>query len=161
MLKTTRVRDLIALAVLAAAVTWILVSTMYGTLPPIPVYAGASLYPVAAIEVVLAFMIRARIGRDDVGDGPKQLHPITAARAVALAKASALVGAASTGVWVGFLLFLVPQRAALQAAVEDTSGAMVGALAGVALVAAALWLEYCCRAPEDPDESGEPAEPAT
>lgn len=157
MLKATRIRDLIALAVFAAVVAWLLVRVLYGTLPPIPVYAGASLYVVAAIEVVLAFMIRSRVGKHQIGDGPGQLHPITAARAVALAKASALVGAASAGVWVGFWLFLMPQRATVQAASEDSSGVVVGAIAGVALVAAALWLEHCCRTPEDPDEPSEPA----
>jgi len=156
-LETTRIRDLFALAVLAAVVAWILVRSMYGTLPPIPVYAGASLYVVAAIEVVLAFMIRSRVRKHRIGDGRGQLHPITAARAVALAKASALVGAASAGVWVGFLLFLVPQRATVRAASEDASGVFVGAIAGVVLVAAALWLEHCCRTPEDPDEPSEPA----
>lgn len=157
MLTQTRIRDLVALAVLAAVVSWLLVRSMYGTLPPIPVYAGASLYPVAAIEVVLAFMIRSRVGKREIGDGPGRLHPITAARAVALAKASALVGAAAAGVWGGFLLFLVPQRSLVLAAGEDTVGVVVGAVAGLALVAAALWLEYCCRTPEDPDDPKEPA----
>jgi peptidoglycan/LPS O-acetylase OafA/YrhL len=162
-LRPTRIRDLLGLALLAAVVAWLLIRSMYGSLPPIPGYAGASLYPVAALEVVLAFMIRSRIGKHEIGDGPRQLHPITAARAVALAKASALVGAASAGIWAGFLLFLMPQRAVVQAAVEDTSGVVVGALAGVALVAAALWLEHCCKTPEDPDEDARdnPAEPAT
>lgn len=157
MLKATRVRDLIALAAVATVASWLLVRSLYGTLPPIPVYAGASLYIVAAIEVVLAFMIRARVGKHEIGDGPRQLHPITAARAVALAKASALVGAASAGVWTGFLLFLMPQRATVTAAVDDSAGVVVGALAGVALAAAALWLEHCCKTPEDPDEPSEPA----
>ncbi|MEU5844455.1 DUF3180 domain-containing protein [Rhodococcus sp. NPDC047139] len=157
MLKQTRIRDLLALAALAAIIAWLLVRTIYGSLPPIPVYAGASLYPVAVIEVILAFMIRSRVGKREIGEGPGRLHPITAARAVALAKASALVGAASVGVWAGFLLYLVPQLGDVQAATEDTSGVIVGAIAGLALVAAALWLEYCCRTPEDPDEPSEPA----
>lgn len=157
MLKPTRIRDLLALGLLAAAVAWLLVRTMYGSLPPIPVYAGASLYVAALIELVLSFLIRSRVGKHEIGDGPGRLHPITVARSVALAKASALVGAASTGVWVGFLLFLLPQRASLRAAVEDTSGVIVGAIAGVALTAAALWLEYCCKTPEDSDEPNEPA----
>lgn len=157
MLTQTRIRDLVGLALFAAVAAWLLVRSMYGTLPPIPVYAGASLYPVAVIEVVLAFMIRSRIGKHEIGDGPGKLHPITAARAVALAKASALVGAAAAGVWVGFLLFLLPQLSTVSAAGEDAVGVVVGALAGVALAAAALWLEYCCRTPEDPDEPSEPA----
>ena len=154
MLKSTRIRDLLALAVLAAVVSWLLVRTLYGSLPPIPVYAGASLYPVALLEVVLAFMIRSRVGKREIGDGPRQLHPITVARAVALAKASALVGSAALGVWAGFLLYLLPQRSFVQAASEDTSGVIVGAIGAFLLVAAALWLEHCCKTPEDP---GEPA----
>ncbi|MFD6858107.1 DUF3180 domain-containing protein [Rhodococcus sp. NPDC060086] len=156
-MKATRIRDLLALALLAAVIAWLLIRTMYGSLPPIPGYAGASLYLVAALEAVLAFMIRSRVNNHQLGDGPRQLHPITAARSVALAKASALVGAASTGVWVGFLLYLLPQRGIVRAASEDTTGVIVGAVAGVVLVAAALWLEHCCRTPEDPDEPSEPA----
>ena len=141
--------------VLTGAAAWLLVRTMYGQLPPLPVYAGASLYPVALLEVILAFMIRTRIGNHEIGDGPRQLHPLTAAKAVALAKASALLGAAAAGIWLGFLLYVFPQRAALRAAVSDRPGAIVGLVAGVVLVGAALWLEHCCRTPGDP-----PDEPA-
>jgi hypothetical protein len=154
-LKPTRIRDLVGLFVFAAVASWILVRVFYGQLPPIPVYAGASLYPVAAVEVVAAFLIRARINEHRIGDGPRQLHPIVAARAVALAKASALLGAAAAGVWLGFLIHVFPQRAVLRAAVSDSPGAIVGLVAGLLLVAAALWLEHCCKAPEEP-----PDEPA-
>ncbi|WP_072803018.1 DUF3180 domain-containing protein [Rhodococcoides yunnanense] len=152
-MKPTRVWDLVALTVLAAVATWLLVRVFYGSLPPIPVYAGASLYPVALIEVVLAFVIRSRIEGHQIGDGPSQIHPITAARALALAKASALVGAAAAGVWIGFLLHVVPMVSTVRAASADRSGAIVGLVAGVVLVGAALWLEHCCRTPTDsPDE---------
>lgn len=154
-MKPTRVMDLLSLFVFAAAATWILVRVFYGQLPPIPILAGASLYPIAVIEVVLALLIRNRVSEHQIGPGRKQLHPITAARAVALAKASALVGAASAGVWLGFLLFVFPKRATLRAAVSDSPGAVVGLIAGLVLVAAALWLEHCCKTPEDP-----PDEPA-
>jgi Protein of unknown function (DUF3180) len=43
----------------------------------------------------------------------------------------------------------------VQAASDDTSGAVVGLVAGAVLVAAALWLEHCCKAPDEP-----PDEPA-
>jgi Protein of unknown function (DUF3180) len=151
-LKPTRVRDLVGLFVIAALASWILVRVFYGDLPPIPVYAGASLYPVAVVEVVAAFLIRARISDHRIGDGPQQLHPIAAARAVALAKASALLGAAAAGIWLGFLLYVFPQRTVLSAAVQDSPGAIVGMIGGIALAAAALWLEHCCRAPEDPTD---------
>ncbi|QCQ93536.1 DUF3180 domain-containing protein [Rhodococcus sp. SGAir0479] len=151
-MKPTRIWDVLSLALLAAVVTWLLVRVSYGSLPPIPVYAGASLYPVALIEIVLAFVVRARIREHAIGPGPRQLHPITAARAAALAKASALVGAASAGVWAGFLVYLWPQRSQLRAAVSDSPGAIVGLVAAVLLVAAALWLEHCCRTPDEPPD---------
>ncbi|MGF7122888.1 DUF3180 domain-containing protein [Rhodococcus sp. BE178] len=154
-MKPTRIWDLLSLALLAAVATWLLVRVSYGSLPPIPIYAGASLYPVALIEVVLAFVIRARVRGHAIGPGPRQLHPITAARAAALAKASALVGAASAGVWAGFLVFLWPQRSEFRAAVSDSPGAIVGLVAAVLLVVAAMWLEHCCRTPDEP-----PDEPA-
>lgn len=154
-MKATRVWDLVLLGATALAVTWILVRVFYGSVPPIPIFAGASLYLVAAIETVLAFMIRSRIKDHRIGPGPKQIHPITAARAAALAKASALVGAATAGVWCGFLIYLVPQQSVLDAAGADAPGAWVGLVAALAVIAAALWLEHCCRTPEDTND--EPA----
>ncbi|MGO4614372.1 DUF3180 domain-containing protein [Nocardia sp. 2YAB30] len=151
-MKPTRVLDLVANVLIAAIVAWVATRVAYDSFPPISTYAGASLYPVAAIEAVLAFVIRARVNDDEIGDGRHQLHPITAARAVALAKASLQVGSIAAGVWLGFLCWVFPQRGRLRAAAADSPGAIVGMLAGVALVAAALWLEYCCRAPEDPTD---------
>lgn len=155
-MRPTKILDLLANVLIAAAVAWVATRWAYSSFPPITVIAGASLYPVAAVEAVLAFVIRARVGDDRIGDGPKQLHPITAARAVALAKASAQVGSLAAGVWLGFLIWVLPQRSDMHAAAADTPGAIVGLIAGVVLVAAALWLEYCCRAPHEP-----PDEPAT
>jgi hypothetical protein len=108
-LKPTRISELVVLAAVAAVATWILIRVFYGSMPPIPVYAGASLYFVAVAEAVFAFVIRSRVKNRQVGDGLRQLHPITAARALALAKASALVGSATVGVWVGVLVYLIPQ----------------------------------------------------
>ncbi len=155
-LKPTRILDLVVNFVVAAAIAWIATRFTYRLFPPISIFAGASLYPVAAIEIVLAFVVRARVNDRRIGDGPHELHPITVARAVALAKASAQVGSLAAGVWLGFLLWVFPQRGTLLAAAADAPGAIVGLTAGSVLVAAALWLEYCCRAPEDP-----PDEPAT
>ncbi|WP_026343848.1 DUF3180 domain-containing protein [Nocardia sp. BMG111209] len=153
-MKPTRALDLTANVLIAAVVAWVATRWAYSSFPPITVIAGASLYPVAALEAVLGFMIRTRVGDERIGDGPRQLHPITVARAVALAKASAQVGSLAGGVWLGFLVWVYPQRSSLHAAAADTPGAIVGLVAGAALVAAALWLEYCCRAPgEPPDES--------
>ncbi|GAD84666.1 DUF3180 domain-containing protein [Nocardia asteroides] len=156
MLKPTRVLDLALNVVVAAAIAWVATRFAYSTFPSISVAAGASLLPVAAIEVALGFVIKAKIADEKIGDGPEELHPINVARAVALAKASLQVGSIAAGVWLGFLLWVFPQRGTVTAAAADSPGAVVGMCAGSALVAAALWLEYCCRAPEEP-----PDEPAT
>ncbi|WP_405488223.1 DUF3180 domain-containing protein [Nocardia sp. NBC_00511] len=151
-MKPTRVLDLCANVLLAALVAWIATNIAYSSFPPISVFSGASLLPVALLEAVLAFVIRQRVENRGIGPGPGQLHPITAARAVALAKASTQVGSLVGGIWLGFLVWLLMQRSDLRAASSDTPGAVVGLLGGVALVAAALWLEYCCRAPIDPPD---------
>ncbi|UFS94965.1 DUF3180 domain-containing protein [Nocardia huaxiensis] len=151
-MKPTRVLDLCLNVLLAAFVAWVATNAAYSSFPPISVFSGASLLPVAVLEVVLAFVIRSRVENRGVGNDGRQLHPITAARAVALAKASAQVGSLVGGIWLGFLIWLLPKRSDLSAAAADTPGAVVGLVAGLALVAAALWLEYCCRAPIDPPD---------
>ncbi|MEV6068711.1 DUF3180 domain-containing protein [Nocardia sp. NPDC052001] len=151
-MKPTRVLDLCLNVALAAVVAWIATNVAYSSFPPITVFSGASLLPVAVLEAVLAFVIRARVENRGIGDSPRQLHPITAARAVALAKASAQVGSLVGGIWLGFLIWLLPRGSDLRAASADTPGAVVGLVAGLLLVAAALWLEYCCRAPIDPPD---------
>jgi hypothetical protein len=152
MMALTKVRDLLLIGAVAAIAMWLVASSSYGSLPPVNVFTGASLYPVAAIEAVLGFVIRARVKDRRIGDGQRQLHPIAAARAVALAKASAIVGAAFAGVWAGMLVYVAPEVGQLRAAGEDLPGLIVALIGGVLLAAAALWLEYCCRAPDDPEE---------
>jgi hypothetical protein len=74
------------------------------------------------------------------------------ARLAVLAQASAYVGAAFAGVWVGVLLHVGPAVARLQAAGSDTVTGVVGVVCSAALVAAALWLESICRIPPGPDD---------
>ncbi len=159
-LKPTGWRELVAIAAGVGVVVWGLVRLQYGSLPAIPALAGVSLYILAALETGVAFLVRSRVSEGQVGQGPGRLHPIAVARAVALAKASALLGAFAIGVWVGLLAFLVPERATLTAAQHDTAGAVIGLVGAAALVAAALWLERCCRTPDDPDEQPSDATPA-
>lgn len=148
-LGPTRVRDLIAVAVVAAIALWLLIRYNYGAFPSLPWLAGISLYVLAALEVVIGFIVRKRISDREIGSGRRQLHPIIAARLLALAKASAVLGAVAAGGWTGILIFLL-QNGILDAARADRPGAIVGIVGGVLLCAAALWLEHCCRAPDDP-----------
>ncbi|WFN92340.1 DUF3180 domain-containing protein [Gordonia sihwensis] len=145
----TRIRDLVLVAVVAGVALWILIHYNYGAFPSLPWLSGISLYVLAALEGVIGFVVRKRVAEKEVGPAKGQLHPINAARLVALAKASAILGAVATGGWTGILVFLL-QNGILEAARADRVGAIVGLVGGVVLVAAALWLEHCCRAPDDP-----------
>ena len=156
-LKPTRIRELLANVLIAAVIAWVATRLAYASFPPISTIAGASLYPVAVLEAALGFYIRIRVSSRQIGADLRQLHPITVARALALAKASAQVGSLVAGVWLGFLLWIFPQRGDLRAADADYPGALIGCGAGIALAVAALWLEYCCRAPDDPSDDPAPS----
>ena len=82
-----------------------------------------------------------------IGVGAGRLHPLAVARTVAIAKASAWVGAVMLGWWTGVLAHVLPRRSELRMAAADAPGAGVAALSALALVIAALWLQHCCKSP--------------
>jgi hypothetical protein len=154
----TRKRDLTAGVVGAAVVGYLLVVLLYRWFPPITVWTGLSLLAVAVAEAAWGRYVRAKINDGEIGDGPGWLHPLAVARSVMIAKASAWVGALVLGWWVGVLVYLLPRRSSIRVAGEDTAGAMVAAASALGLVAAALWLQHCCKSPPDSTEHGEGAE---
>jgi Protein of unknown function (DUF3180) len=154
----TRKRELTAAVVGAAVLAYLLVVLLYRWFPPITVWTGLSLLLVAVAEALWARYVRAKISKGEIGDGPGWLHPLAVARTVMIAKASAWVGALVLGWWVGVLVYLLPRRSWLRAAAEDTPGAVVAAVSALALVVAALWLQHCCKSPQEPPEHGEAAE---
>ncbi|CAM4039288.1 DUF3180 domain-containing protein [Kibdelosporangium persicum] len=148
-MRFTRPRDLVIAGLLAAVVLYLIMQSAYGSLPPLPTLAGISLVIIAIVDVALGFSLRSRIKGTNPG---KPVQALTAARAVALAKASSVLGAIMLGAWLGVLVYVLPKRADVLAAANDTSSAVVGALCSAALIAAGLWLEHCCRTPDDPKE---------
>jgi hypothetical protein len=149
----TRKRDLTAATVLAAVVSYLFVIGLYRWFPPITLWTGVSLLAVAVAEAAWAFYVRAKINEGEIGDGPGWLHPLAVARSVLIAKASAWVGAVVLGWWVGVLAYLWPRRSSLRVAGEDTAGAAVAAACALALVFAALWLQHCCKSPQEPPDN--------
>ena len=105
--------------------------------PVVPVWAGALLYGVAAADLYIAQLVRSRLSRGEVGWGPGRIHPIAVARALALAKASAYLGAVALGFFGGMLVFLLTEGASLTATHADRPGAWIGAAGAVLLLAAA------------------------
>lgn len=151
----TRNRDLAAAAVAAAIVGYLLVLLLYRWFPPVTLLSGVSLLVVAVIEAAWAYYVRFKINAGQVGVGGGRLHPLSVARSVSVAKASAWVGALTFGWWIGVLLYLLQQRATLRVAAADTPGAVVAAVCALALVVAALWLQHCCKSPGEPPEDAD------
>jgi Protein of unknown function (DUF3180) len=154
----TRRRDLTAAVIGAGILGYLLVILLYRWFPPITVWTGSSLLAVALAEALWARYVRTKISNGEIGDGPGWLHPLSVARSVVVAKASAWVGALVLGWWVAVLVYLLPRRSWLRAAAEDTPGAVVAAVSALALVVAALWLQHCCKSPQDPTQHGDGAE---
>jgi hypothetical protein len=154
----TRKRDLTAAVVGAAVLGYLLVISLYRWFPPITVLTGLPLLGVAIAEALWARYVRVKINDGEIGAGPGWLHPLAVARSVLVAKASAWVGALVLGWWAGVLVYFLPRRSWLRAAEHDTPGTVVAAVSALALVVAALWLQHCCKSPQDPTEHGEGAE---
>ena len=153
----TRQRDLAVAAGIAAIAGYLAVHVLYRYFPPITMWTGLSLLAVAAGETWWAVSVRSRIRDGRIGVGVGRLHPLAVARTVAVAKASAWVGAVMLGWWLAVLVYLLPRRSELRVAAADTPGALVAAASALALGAAALWLQNCCRSPGEPN--GEDALP--
>lgn len=148
-MKPTRVALLVLVAAVTAAVTYVGVALGYGDLPPIPLYAPATVAFLGIAELATAASVRARLQHQP---GTRPVDPLVVARLVALAKASAVGGALVTGGYAALLAYTgqgldVPSKA------HDAAASGFGAGAGLLLVVAALVLERVCRAPEPPDDA--------
>jgi hypothetical protein len=148
----TRLRDLVVAAILAAVVAYVVLTSLYKAFPPITVWTGLSLLVFAAAEAAWAFFVRSKIAAGEIGDMAGRLHPLAVAQSVVVAKASAWVGTVALGWWIGVVAYLVPRRGELQVARNDTAGAVVAGISALALVIAALWLQHCCKSPDDPPD---------
>ncbi|WP_030489954.1 DUF3180 domain-containing protein [Micromonospora chokoriensis] len=147
----TRISTLFVAGLAAAAVAWLLISTLYYSgIPRLPWLPVVTLAGLAVLEAYAAINTRSRIERKP---GREPVNPLMVARFVVLAKASALAAAIFAGFYAGLTgwLFVETTRAAL----DDRPAAGGGLLASLALVGAALWLERSCRVPERPDDERE------
>ncbi len=150
-MKPTRLSLLVALAVVAGVVSYLLTSAFYGDLPPLPLYAPIFLVVLAAAEGYTAATTAARLaGRP----GTQPIHPLTVARIAALAKATSPVSSLAAGAYAGVLVY-VAQLSASHAR-DDLRTSIVGVAASVLLTVAALAMERVCRVktPKTPPEDG-------
>ena len=170
-MKPTRISTLVIIAVVCAAVGWLLLRAGYAKLPPLPWTGVPALLIAAAAEAWMGRDLKARIAarrgsglearsgghgaRGGSGrgarSGPKPVEPLFVSRMVALAKASSVAAAIIAGFAAGFDFYLAGSLTASTPR-QDALTAAVTFVAAVLLACAALYLEYCCRVPGDPGE---------
>lgn len=145
----TRKRDLAGAVFVAAVLSYLSIRLIYRYFPPVTLFTGLSLLALAVAEAAWGVSVRRRIRDGRVGVGGGRLHPLSVARSVAIGKASAWVGALALGWWTGVLAYLAPRRADLRVAGADTPGVAVAAVSALLLIVGALWLQHCCKSPDD------------
>ncbi|RIJ78710.1 DUF3180 domain-containing protein [Nakamurella silvestris] len=152
----TRLRDLAAVAVVAAVLAYLLTRWNYNRMPALPRLAGltAALLGIGEAIAGTAIRLRLRGGGRDHGGRPalRPIQPLVAVRALMVGKATALAGAGIAGLWAGLLLYVAPSSSTVVAAGDDTLTAVLGLVGAAVMILGALWLENCCRAPESPDD---------
>lgn len=141
-----------------------------GSPPPVPLSAPITLAVLAVAVFGVALGLRARINAyresrlramrgeprlDKRGREPKPIDPLQAARALVLGKAAGLVGAVFGGIYGGYGLTLL-SHLSIQVYRAQAVRCLFAFLAGVALMAAAIFLERILRVPPE-----QPAPPAT
>ena len=142
-------RSLLAAAVPAGLLGWVLFAAAYGDLVKLPTYAAVTAGLMAVFELVLARVISQKVRGVVRG---RQLHPLQVARAAVLAKASSMAGALLFGLYAGFFSWLLPRSDRVAAANDDALVAGISGGACLLLVVAALLLERSCRTPKPPED---------
>jgi hypothetical protein len=145
----TRPGTLAGIFAICAIIAWLVVRATFTSMPLLPITAVPALAALALGEAVIGRNVRSRLtGRK----AAKPVAPIAVARLVALAKASSAAGAALGGLAGGYLIFVLRE---LDKSIPARDARVAGATlaAALALIAAALYLERCCRAPKPPDDS--------
>lgn len=161
-MKQLRIRTLAGLSLVAGVLSWAgaRLWDSIGTLPRVPLAAPIVLAVIAVILLATALSIRARLrAQRERRPGAKGVDPLMAARALVFGQASALVAALVAGMYGGTGAFLL-EHLDVPARRDQAIYAGFSVLTGIAVIAAALFLERVCKLPEDDDEDHGGAAPA-
>ena len=143
------------LAALGALVGLFVANSVSG-LPLMPWSAIPTLLLLAFAEAYTAGRTARRIRREP---GTEPIEPLSAARLLALAKASALFASIAAGFFAGMALSIT-ERLDLPTHREVFLITLGTALAAGLLLAAALYLEHACRVPDDGEDDTDDTPPA-
>ncbi|KES06441.1 hypothetical protein BU52_15355 [Streptomyces toyocaensis] len=162
-MKELRIRVLAGVFVVAGILSWAgaRLWNSVGTLPSVPVAAPIVLALIAVVLAATAFSLRARLkAQRERQPDAKGVDPLMAARAVVFGQASALVAALVAGMYGGTGVFLL-ESLDIPARRDQAIYAGFSVLAGIGVIAAAIFLERVCKLPEDEDGNGQGTAPTT
>ncbi|MEV7320273.1 DUF3180 domain-containing protein [Streptomyces sp. NPDC093970] len=160
-MKELRIRVLAGVFVVAGVLSWAgaRLWNSVGNLPSVPVAAPIVLALIAVVLLATAFSLRGRLrAQRERRPGAKGVDPLMAARAVVFGQASALVAALVAGMYGGTGAFLL-ELLDFPARRDQALYAAFSVVAGVGVIAAAMFLERVCKLPEDDDNHHGGAEP--
>ncbi|MFI7387435.1 DUF3180 domain-containing protein [Streptomyces sp. NPDC049813] len=155
-MKQLRIRTLAGLFLAAGVLSWAgaRLWDSVGTLPRVPPAAPIVLAVIAAVLLATALSLRSRLrAQRERRPGAKGVDPMMAARALVFGQASALVAALVAGMYGGAGAFLL-ESLEIPARRDQAIYAGFSVLAGIAVIAAALFMERVCKLPEDDDTEG-------
>ncbi|WP_416981552.1 DUF3180 domain-containing protein [Streptomyces sp. T028] len=161
-MRELRIRVLAGVFVVAGVLSWAgaRLWNSIGTLPSVPLAAPIVLALIAVVLLSTALSLRARLkAQRERRPGAKGVDPLMAARAVVFGQASALVAALVSGMYGGTGVFLL-ESLDIPARRDQAIYAGFSVLAGIGVIAAAVFLEHVCKLPEDDDHNHSGAEPA-
>ncbi|MEV0115442.1 DUF3180 domain-containing protein [Streptomyces sp. NPDC050844] len=156
-MKQLRIRTLAGLFVVAGVLSWAgaRLWDSLGTLPRVPLAAPIVLAVIAVVLLSTALSLRSRLrAQRERRPGAKGVEPLMAARAVVFGQASALVAALVAGMYGGTGVFLL-EYLDIPARRDQAIYAGLSVVAGIAVIAAAFFMERVCKLPEDTDEHGQ------
>jgi hypothetical protein len=136
--RRTRPSDLAIPLVIFGVLAYLLLQAAYGSLPPFQWFTAVPIGALALIEFVIGSRVRGAVRHRP------EARPMTAlavARAVALGKASALVGAALAGAELALVSYVVPDAGRTTASAHDLRVGLVLLAVTVLLLVAGLLLE--------------------
>lgn len=154
-MRELRIRMLAGVFVVAGVLSWAgaRLWNSIGTLPSVPLAAPVVLAVIAVVLLATALSIRARLkAQRERRPEAKGVDPLMAARAVVFGQASALVAALVAGMYGGVGVFLL-EYLDIPARRDQAIYAGFSVLAGIGVIAAAIFLERVCKLPEDDDDN--------
>ncbi|OKK02818.1 hypothetical protein AMK26_24940 [Streptomyces sp. CB03234] len=154
-MKQLRLKVLAGLFAVAGILSWggARLWESFGTLPSVPLAAPIVLAVIAVVLTATALSLRSRLrAQRERRPDAKGVEPMMAARAVVFGQASALVAALVSGMYGGTGVYLLGSLD-IPARRDQAIYAGFSVLAGIGVIAAAIFLERVCKLPEDDDET--------